>query len=161
MRFLIDAQLPPALCGWFGERGFEVGLLGTLMVVGDSQKCDQRIKSLLKIQLVRGCAVSRQPLSDGHFIKPFLYRVAVSSFECQRPLVSRPVSNKSNSGRMRRHYRRFAHVVRVVVFNLTSGSNPSQPADGLNLLDDPSFRIPQRLIRCSKIAVDHNSGIAT
>jgi predicted nuclease of predicted toxin-antitoxin system len=23
MRFLIDAQLPPALCGWFGERGFE------------------------------------------------------------------------------------------------------------------------------------------
>lgn len=23
MRFLIDAQLPPALCGWFEERGFE------------------------------------------------------------------------------------------------------------------------------------------
>jgi predicted nuclease of predicted toxin-antitoxin system len=23
MRFLVDAQLPPALCGWFGERGFE------------------------------------------------------------------------------------------------------------------------------------------
>jgi predicted nuclease of predicted toxin-antitoxin system len=23
MRFLIDAQLPPALCGWFAERGFE------------------------------------------------------------------------------------------------------------------------------------------
>ena len=23
MRFLIDAQLPPALCGWFGERGLE------------------------------------------------------------------------------------------------------------------------------------------
>ena len=23
MRFLIDAQLPPALCGWFGEQGFE------------------------------------------------------------------------------------------------------------------------------------------
>ena len=23
MRFLIDAQLPPALCGWFGELGFE------------------------------------------------------------------------------------------------------------------------------------------
>ncbi|HZG07795.1 MAG TPA: DUF5615 family PIN-like protein [Allosphingosinicella sp.] len=23
MRFLIDAQLPPALCDWFGERGFE------------------------------------------------------------------------------------------------------------------------------------------
>ena len=22
MRFLIDAQLPPALCGWFEERGF-------------------------------------------------------------------------------------------------------------------------------------------
>ncbi len=23
MRFLIDAQLPPALCGWIGERGFD------------------------------------------------------------------------------------------------------------------------------------------
>lgn len=23
MRFLIDAQLPPALCEWFGEQGFE------------------------------------------------------------------------------------------------------------------------------------------
>jgi predicted nuclease of predicted toxin-antitoxin system len=23
MRFLVDAQLPPALCGWFAERGFE------------------------------------------------------------------------------------------------------------------------------------------
>lgn len=23
MRFLIDAQLPPALCGWFAERGHE------------------------------------------------------------------------------------------------------------------------------------------
>ncbi|MEA3064843.1 MAG: hypothetical protein QOJ27_1289 [Sphingomonadales bacterium] len=23
MRFLIDAQVPPALCGWFGERGYE------------------------------------------------------------------------------------------------------------------------------------------
>ena len=23
MRFLIEAQLPPALCEWFGERGFE------------------------------------------------------------------------------------------------------------------------------------------
>ena len=23
MRFLVDAQLPPALCGWFGERGFD------------------------------------------------------------------------------------------------------------------------------------------
>ncbi|TGX53659.1 hypothetical protein E5A73_12630 [Sphingomonas gei] len=23
MRFLIDAQLPPALCSWFAERGFE------------------------------------------------------------------------------------------------------------------------------------------
>jgi predicted nuclease of predicted toxin-antitoxin system len=23
MRFLIDAQLPPALCGWFAERGFD------------------------------------------------------------------------------------------------------------------------------------------
>lgn len=23
MRFLIDAQLPPALCGWLEERGFE------------------------------------------------------------------------------------------------------------------------------------------
>jgi predicted nuclease of predicted toxin-antitoxin system len=23
MRFLIDAQLPPALCGWFKERGLE------------------------------------------------------------------------------------------------------------------------------------------
>ena len=23
MRFLIDAQLPPALCGWFEERGLE------------------------------------------------------------------------------------------------------------------------------------------
>ena len=23
MRFLIDAQLPPALCGWFEERGFQ------------------------------------------------------------------------------------------------------------------------------------------
>ena len=23
MRFLIDAQLPPALCGWFVEHGFE------------------------------------------------------------------------------------------------------------------------------------------
>ncbi len=22
MRFLVDAQLPPALCGWFEERGF-------------------------------------------------------------------------------------------------------------------------------------------
>ena len=33
MRFLIDAQLPPALCGWLRERGhdavhvFEIGLL--------------------------------------------------------------------------------------------------------------------------------------
>ncbi|HET9637627.1 MAG TPA: DUF5615 family PIN-like protein [Allosphingosinicella sp.] len=25
MRFLIDAQLPPALCGWFRERGLEAG----------------------------------------------------------------------------------------------------------------------------------------
>jgi predicted nuclease of predicted toxin-antitoxin system len=23
MRFLVDAQLPPALCKWFGEQGFE------------------------------------------------------------------------------------------------------------------------------------------
>lgn len=34
MRFLIDAQLPPALCGWLRERGheavhvFEIGMVG-------------------------------------------------------------------------------------------------------------------------------------
>lgn len=34
MKFLIDAQLPPALCGWLRERGheavhvFEIGLIG-------------------------------------------------------------------------------------------------------------------------------------
>ena len=34
MRFLVDAQLPPALCGWLRERGheavhvFEIGMVG-------------------------------------------------------------------------------------------------------------------------------------
>ena len=28
MRFLLDAQLPPALCGWFAERGFEAEHVG-------------------------------------------------------------------------------------------------------------------------------------
>jgi predicted nuclease of predicted toxin-antitoxin system len=29
MRFLIDAQLPPGLCAWFGERGFKPKVLRT------------------------------------------------------------------------------------------------------------------------------------
>jgi predicted nuclease of predicted toxin-antitoxin system len=28
MRFLVDAQLAPALCGWFGERGYDAEHVG-------------------------------------------------------------------------------------------------------------------------------------
>lgn len=36
MRFLIDAQLPPALCGWFEARGHEAVHVSAIGMVGAS-----------------------------------------------------------------------------------------------------------------------------
>ncbi len=47
MRFLIDAQLPPALCGWFGERGFAAEHVTALL---SGQAPDAEIAALVRTQ---------------------------------------------------------------------------------------------------------------